>query len=218
MDIRTLGADSLLLADVMRRGLRATQHRLPNNATADDRALRAHDSTGMVSVMYSAWADMYRAFAMVEFLQIDLSNCYCPLGCHRLIEEAANAITMGFRYPYYPCDKATLPTELEILGIKSTQERSDIVDDIKEVLGIASYTKRKCILRFKVALRDTECDGEGLLLDSCDVEEGLEDEEIDLSTLDIKKDLEDDESDLSTVVDHGWGFSDATTEDDLITL
>ncbi|KAK4543885.1 hypothetical protein LTR36_004659 [Oleoguttula mirabilis] len=55
----------------------------------------------------------------LRFLQVNIANCLCPIGCHRLIHEAANAIretSFGRRLEV-----------IEILGTVSSSERTAFI-------------------------------------------------------------------------------------------
>ncbi|KAI9874107.1 MAG: hypothetical protein M1830_010187 [Pleopsidium flavum] len=57
----------------------------------------------------------------LDFLQIDFSRCYCPIGCHRMAVEATKIL-----FHFYP----GRPKEIEILGAISLWEQNKISEVI----------------------------------------------------------------------------------------
>ncbi|CAK3944901.1 Hypothetical predicted protein [Lecanosticta acicola] len=122
--------------------------------------------------------DLVNASNTLRFLQVDLTNCYCVLGSCRVIEEAAQYLTVHGLSP---------PLEvIEILGTKTQAER-DIV--LKELVNPENYkehkvTDRKPKVVFK-SFRIPEQTHTNLMrfLHTTEVEADLEDCEIDLQEL-----------------------------------
>lgn len=165
MDSRNLVCDGLEFAEALRERIDS------DGKTGDERVLSAHADCGRFSTL---WLEQCRAFSRVKFLQIDIISCYCPLGCHRMIEEVAEAISYAFW--------DAIPRIVEICGTKSTNERNMILIDVKKTLQQLGHKDQTGVLRFK-AIRLDQDDEEYMELHDYDIEESLEDEQIDIDTL-----------------------------------
>ena len=122
----------------------------------------AHDAVGDES---HAWDNMFEDLQFRGFRQINLGNCYCPLGCCRLVDAVCYSIERIFVYRG--------GSEIEILGTKNQEERRDISGMFRFRIdhGASSgYDAKTMVVRFKTRSNSS-------LLDEFDVEEGLEDEQ-----------------------------------------
>ena len=69
----------------------------------------------------------------LDFLRIDLSNAYCPAGCHRLALEAVEKYVRG-----------SPPKILEFVGVRDLTEKKQILRLMK---GCGNW--KKTIIAFK---------------------------------------------------------------------
>lgn len=115
LELRNLCEDALDLADWARDDRAIT--RTPGAAT-----LGAH---GMSHGLYTHWQNMCDGavgLSKLRFLQVNLANCLCPDGYHRLIIQVADAIRA-----LPTCPSLEL---IEVLGTKSDQERRSLIDEL----------------------------------------------------------------------------------------
>lgn len=87
IDVRPAGGDALDSAYAYRRW--AEMNYDWELMTAEQRMAATHDESNDT---LGCWKSICEQAPEWRFLQIDISNCYCPLGCHRNITEAAKAI------------------------------------------------------------------------------------------------------------------------------
>ena len=99
----------------------------PGNITDDLRDKWIHDAR--MGELKRRWAQFYHgiAYCSLDLIQIDLSRCYCPLGCHRMVVEALQvALPSAF---YHSCQLMP-PKKVEINGVLYA-EKSVIVETTK---------------------------------------------------------------------------------------
>ena len=167
LDVRGLADDTLSLAHVCRAD---AENRLVNQAWDmmgyEERVMAVHRDFESKATQ---WDDIFSNMPVLQFLQLDISNCYCPLGCHRLIDEVTMTIEL--------CMDLSEVKEVETLGTKTEVERDRVFPAVASVLrGISKEKRKRVILRFKAF--DTGSDlVPTQLLDNYDLEDGLGDEE-----------------------------------------
>lgn len=61
-------------------------------------------------------------FESINYLEIDLTNAYCPLGCCRLVDHCSKVI------------KANKSKRVNFLGVQSVKEMSDVMKRIRKDL------------------------------------------------------------------------------------
>ncbi|KXT17229.1 hypothetical protein AC579_5812 [Pseudocercospora musae] len=148
---------------------------------------------------YQHWTSMVKAIHAknLKEIQIDITNCYCVFGCHRLVDEASDA--------FHCLNLSPKLEKIVILGTKTQDERDRIIDAI-----VWSLLESKEDVAFNQALYPDGCGNElgkfkdnirpklhfpkfevsntwTLSLENYDVEDGLEDEEVDLYELGMEK-------------------------------
>jgi hypothetical protein len=169
-DVRGIFVDAINVADAG-SGCQSA------DMTDGERIHAAHEG---VEDHYLIWEHMATTFDRAEFLQVDISNAYCPLGCHRYIEFAADAIGNAVQ------SNSKLQT-LEILGTKTADERAGIKKVIAGNLAFRPRNQRSFrMLRFKsldcaspLGPAYNKCLG----LHSKDFEDGMENEEVNVKEL-----------------------------------
>ncbi|KAF7192862.1 hypothetical protein HII31_05776 [Pseudocercospora fuligena] len=144
---------------------------------------------------YQHWASMVKAIHSknLKEVRIDVTNCYCVFGCHRLVREAWHA---------FQCLNLNAKLEnIVVLGTKSEDERYSIKADIVSSLleSDEDWVSHRYIYpdgcenelgKFKDNIRPKlhfpkfeVLETEDVSFDYYDVEDGLEDEEVDLYDL-----------------------------------
>lgn len=132
---------------------------------AGERTPWAHANVDELPIMWSSMCSFYKK---VKFLQIDITNAFCPLGCCRYFAEAARAIGCAAR------NNRKLET-IEVFGTKNGRERAVVTEKIKIQLQSADYgTNYRFVLRFKASVCNEKC----LNLHYYDLDEELGDEEM----------------------------------------
>lgn len=134
LDIRNLSGDAVKVAD---QAYQWSRPYLPS----EGQSMIHHNSFGLIT---TTWLSMCKFFfGKRKFLQIDITNAFCPLGCHRYSEEIARAIGSAVR-------AKGMPDKLEILGTKSVEERRLIKERIKAAIQFQDEEEDfGCIIVFK---------------------------------------------------------------------
>ena len=165
MDLRYIANDVLTFASKAR-----SDHVDRSGFTPDKQVLRAH---GQFAEFTEDWATMCRFFVRMDFVEIDVTNAYCLLGCHRYIYLVAKAIESALQ-------RRWIPNTLQILGTMNKTERCIIRDKVKSgLLEFLNENHDGRTLRFK----SLPCPRDCLVLHQYDAEDDLEDEEITFKSL-----------------------------------
>ena len=108
--------------------------------TEDQRVTLTHDEIESVT---DNWRHLCRSAALPNLrrLQVNIANCYCALGCHRLIESVGLAFALAGSH-----DRLEV---IEILGAKSQRERDFIMQQILHSMFYYGSNIGDTILRFK---------------------------------------------------------------------
>ena len=162
LDLRNISQDPLEIAD---SGAELTE--------SDEKSRMEALHVARIADLEIQWRLMCRAFRQAKFLQVDITNVYCPHGCHRYIQEAAAAIA-------HAITRKSIPGTLEILGTKSSWERTVVKEELAKRLVYANFSQgHHGVIRF----RSLKCHQYCLSLHQKRFEHNLEDEEIDVDTL-----------------------------------
>ena len=137
-------------------------------STEPNLTLQLHNLTGM---SISVWKSQMMFFRNARYLQVDISHCYCPLGCHRMIKEVVEVIS---EFSWWKP-----PELLVVLGVKGKAESKAIIDKVQELLQRAKREHVKGAMHFK-AFKPSR---HSSTLDRADLEEDLEDQVVQLSSL-----------------------------------
>jgi hypothetical protein len=93
---------------------------------ASEYIMAAHNEPYEEAPEWIGMLDAVASLRKLRFLQIDVSNCYCPVGCHRMIAWACYWLKEAdFPFP------ASLEI-IEILGTKTYVERKRIISALIE--------------------------------------------------------------------------------------
>ncbi|KAK5121284.1 hypothetical protein LTR85_005450 [Meristemomyces frigidus] len=173
-DIRNMFTDALEMAQVSR-----DEEQLTGSAEAV--ALRAH---GHIDQYYGQWECLCEEAAIspqLRFFQINLANCLCPIGCHRLVSQAASAVK-GARF-------GRRLQVIEVLGTISGAERKSFLqrlfdDEVEsdDEGDMATFAECRPVVRFRKAPLKAP-NPNSLYTTSEKTEEGLDDEDVDLGPL-----------------------------------
>ena len=138
-------------------------------------AQRTEESHEVAKELTTQWTDACLACRGVEFVQIDMSNAYCPLGCCRYYHEAATSIAMSFNI-------RSPAKVLEVVGADDEEERNAIKASVQRCLkrDVDVLQPGAHVLRFK----STHCDNRHCRFIHVERDGGrLPDEDYDLKTL-----------------------------------
>ena len=92
----------------------------------------------MLDTVWDKRCDIMRKKLTAEFLQIDLEECFCPLGCCRLVEEVCENVG--------PFDNG-FPSTFEVVGVKDEEEAAIV----KSVIASVNF-----VLRHSVVCKDAK--------------------------------------------------------------
>lgn len=141
MDLRSISHDALEFADDMQAW---AKYVAPTSSSEHERTITIHDGTKDFA---DVWVDMCRFYMPVKYLEVDITNIYCPFGCHRWIEKVVNAITCAI-------SKGQCPDTLVILGTKNRSERNELKRAV--YVGLNAIHPDK-ILEGKLTLKTFAC-------------------------------------------------------------
>lgn len=165
IDLRTIASDPIKIASILQQ-----QNRDVTGLTPDQRTLRAHAESDDYT---DIWRNMCRFFFGIKYLEIDITNAYCPLGCHRYVDIIARILEQSI-------SMTRCPAILVFLGTKIKAERARLRDSVRNGLKRAPfYEERVGSLQFKTV----PCAGDCSVLHSCDVEDDLGNEELSFQEL-----------------------------------
>lgn len=112
----------------------------PPTSQVDEHAVHDAHRNSLMQAMWYVLFVMLKTLEL-DLLQINLQNCYCPWGCHRLATVALDNLPGFSNTAFPPSIRALLrnlaPKALDILGTLSKQER-DIIRDCLESEGLRS--------------------------------------------------------------------------------
>lgn len=142
LDIRSFIEDPLSFASSVGEELRRVWPGSLQNLTTDERALEFHHRCALLN---DSWGYQCASFTNVDHLEVDITNCICPIGCHRMICAVASAITCAYR------NVRAIPKlgVVEILGVQNTTELGIIERAVRDALRHQRPDDRKRLLRFK---------------------------------------------------------------------
>ncbi|KAG7005479.1 hypothetical protein G7Y79_00019g046590 [Physcia stellaris] len=70
-------------------------------------------------LIWAARTSIIKRYVELKFLQIDLEECYCPLGCCRMVDSVLDSIGRRPNYPKYLEESLE---QLQIIGLASQKE------------------------------------------------------------------------------------------------
>ena len=128
--------------------------RHPGNVTEDLHDKWIHDAR--MGELKQRWAQFYHGigYCSLDLIQIDISRCYCPLGCHRMVFEA---LQVALPSALSHSSQIMPPKKVEIIGVLDA-EKSLVFERLR------NWSADKVVLLSKHS--DTDgllIDGEGLL-------------------------------------------------------
>lgn len=97
--------------------------------TDDEKVIATHNEIFSLGTL-PPWSELIRSASCpsLRFLQVDITHCYCILGCHRAMTQVCDALGEVVSNPKLEV--------LEILGAKSPSEREYIKNELVEWLSL----------------------------------------------------------------------------------
>ena len=177
--------EAYLLASFVKRHVRSISITLDLRTITDDPIEMSQlamiwnedlmDSTLRCQPESHNWYPQCKAFSFVKYLQINIMNCRCVLGCHRLLEEIGRAVSYAYSHH-------TVPEVVEILGTSSKKERNVIRNNVRSALQKKPRKTYTEILKFKTVYVAYD-NPTYLSLHANYSHKSLKDEEINIDTL-----------------------------------